>query len=102
MADIEDRQLELVAHALDHAHDLVRARLIERGITRLPDSHFKCDGWFDLGLAQMIIGGYERAKRAYTAALARAWEADDRATIYRNRGKARMLAGRLTDAVRRR
>jgi tetratricopeptide (TPR) repeat protein len=76
------------------------ARLIERGITRLPDSDFKCDGWFDLGLAQMIVGDYERAKRAYTAALALAWEADARATIYRNRGKARMLAGRLTDAVR--
>lgn len=75
------------------------AKLIESGLPSLPSSEFKRESWFDLGLASMLTGETERAARAYTAALALAWDADDRATIYRNRGKARMLSGRLGDAV---
>lgn len=75
------------------------ARLIESGLPSLPSSEFKRESWFDLGLTAMLSGETERAARAYTAALALAWDADDRATIYRNRGKARMLSGRLGEAV---
>jgi tetratricopeptide (TPR) repeat protein len=75
------------------------ARLIESGLPGLSTSEFKRESWFDLGLSYMLSGDFERAARAYTAALALAWDADDRATIYRNRGKARMLSGRLGDAV---
>jgi tetratricopeptide (TPR) repeat protein len=75
------------------------ARLIEGGVGQLPTSDFKRESWFDLGLSCMLAGESERAAKAYTAALALASDPDDRATIYRNRGKARMLSGRLGDAV---
>lgn len=75
------------------------ARLIESGIGQLPTSEFKRESWFDLGLSYQQFGDYERATRAYTAALALAWDADDRAIVYRNRGKMRMLSGRLGEAV---
>lgn len=80
-------------------HEREAARLIEGGISQLPTSEFKRESWFDLGLSEMLVGEPERAARAYTAALALASDPDDRATIYRNRGKARMLSGRLGDAV---
>jgi hypothetical protein len=73
--------------------------LIESGIGRLPDSDFKRASWFDVGLASMISGELAHADRAFTAALALAWDPDYRASIHRNRGKARMLAGYLQEAV---
>jgi tetratricopeptide (TPR) repeat protein len=75
------------------------AGLIEAGLGQLPTSEFKGDSWFDLGLSYWLSGDLERATRAFTAALSLAWDADERASIYRNRGKARMLSGRLGDAV---
>ena len=74
-------------------------QLIESGLPALPDSDFKRASLFDLGLGAMFSGEMERASRAFTAALALAWKPDDRATIHRNRGKARMLSGHLQDAV---
>jgi tetratricopeptide (TPR) repeat protein len=74
-------------------------QLIESGLPALPDSDFKRASLFDLGLGAMFGGEMEHASRAFTAALALAWKPDDRATIHRNRGKARMLSGRLLDAV---
>ena len=74
-------------------------QLIENGLPALPDSDFKRASLFDLGLGAMFSGEMEHATRAFTAALALAWKADDRATIHRNRGKARMLSGNLLGAV---
>ena len=74
-------------------------QLIESGLPALPDSDFKRASLFDLGLGAMFSGGMEHATRAFTAALALAWKPDDRATIHRNRGKARMLSGHLLGAV---
>jgi tetratricopeptide (TPR) repeat protein len=74
-------------------------QLIESGLPALPDSDFKRASLFDLGLGAMFSGDMEHAARAFTAALALAWKADDRATLHRNRGKARMLSGNLLGAV---
>jgi tetratricopeptide (TPR) repeat protein len=74
-------------------------QLIESGLPALPDSDFKRASLFDLGLGAMFSGEMEHATRAFTAALALAWKPDDRATIHRNRGKARMLSGELLGAV---
>ena len=74
-------------------------QLIEGGLPALPASDFKQASLFDLGLGAMFGGEMERAARAFTAALALAWRPDDRATIHRNRGKARMLSGQLPGAV---
>lgn len=73
--------------------------LIESGLPALPPSDFKRASLFDAGLGAMVSGDMERATRAFGEALALAWDPDDRATIHRNRGKANMLAGRLSDAV---
>jgi tetratricopeptide (TPR) repeat protein len=73
--------------------------LIERGVYALPASDFKRASLFDVGLGAMLSGDLEHADRAFTAALALAWDPDYRASIHRNRGKARMLAGRLSEAV---
>jgi tetratricopeptide (TPR) repeat protein len=73
--------------------------LIDVGSAALPDSDFKRDSLFDLGLGAMFSGDMERAARAFTAALALAWDPDDRASIHRNRGKARMLSGQLMEAA---
>jgi tetratricopeptide (TPR) repeat protein len=74
-------------------------RLIESGLPALPDSDFKRQSLFDVGLGAMFSGEMEHAARAFTAALALAWKPDDRATLHRNRGKARMLSGQLLGAV---
>jgi tetratricopeptide (TPR) repeat protein len=74
-------------------------QLIERGVSQLPDSDFKRASLFDLGLGAMFSGEMEHAAKAFSAALALAWRPDDRATIHRNRGKARMLSGQLLGAV---
>jgi len=74
-------------------------QLIEGGLPALPDSDFKRQSLFDLGLGAMFSGEMEHAARAFTAALALAWKPDDRATLHRNRGKARMLSGQLLGAV---
>ena len=73
--------------------------LIESGISALPASDFKRASLFDVGLGAMLSGDMEHANTAFSAALALAWDPDYRASIHRNRGKARMLAGRLADAV---
>jgi tetratricopeptide (TPR) repeat protein len=72
---------------------------IESGLRSLPDSDFKGDSLFDLGLGAMLGGDMEQANKAFSAALPLAWEPDDRATLLRNRGKARMLSGHLLEAV---
>ena len=74
-------------------------QLIESGLPALPPSDFKRASWFDVGLGAMVSGDMEHATRAFSAALLLAWDPDDRATIHRNRGKANMLLGRLSDAV---
>lgn len=74
-------------------------RLIESGLRALPPSDFKRASLFDVGLGAMLSGEMEHATRAFSAALALAWDPDDRATIYRNRGKANMLSGHLGEAV---
>jgi len=73
--------------------------LIESGLPALPASDFKRASLFDVGLGAMLNGEMDHATRAFSDALALAWDPDDRATIHRNRGKANMLAGRLNDAV---
>lgn len=73
--------------------------LIESGLRQLPDSDFKRASWFDVGLGALLSGDLEHSDRAFTAALALAWDPDYRASIHRNRGKARMLSGRLGEAV---
>ncbi|HYP91064.1 MAG TPA: hypothetical protein VEQ59_23020, partial [Polyangiaceae bacterium] len=73
--------------------------LIEGGVGALPDSDFKRASLFDVGLGAMLSGDMEHARRAFSAALALAWDPDDRATIHRNRGKANMLSGHLAEAV---
>jgi tetratricopeptide (TPR) repeat protein len=74
-------------------------QLIEAGVAELPASDFKRASLFDLGLAALLIGEMERSERAFTAALALAWDPDYRARIHRNRSKVRMLSGRLPEAV---
>lgn len=74
-------------------------QLVEQGLRRLPDSDFKRESWFDLGVGALQSGDNARALRAFTAALALAWDQDDRANVYRNRGKAQMLSGDLQAAV---
>ena len=73
--------------------------LIESGLSALPDSDFKRASLFDVGLGAMLSGDMDHATRAFTAALALAWDPDYRASIHRNRGKARMLSGHLLEAV---
>src|SRR5258707_14660325 len=41
----------------------------------------------------------ERAERAFTAVLTLVWDPGERSTSHRFRGKARMLSGRLLEAV---
>lgn len=74
-------------------------RFLQRGLSELPNSDFKRAGLFDLGLAGMLTGEHELAERAFSAALGLAWDPDDRASVHRNRGKARMLGGDLAGAV---
>lgn len=74
-------------------------QLIESGLPSLPASDFKRASLFDAGLGAMLSGEMERATRAFSAALLLAWDPDDRATIHRNRGKANMLLGRMSEAV---
>lgn len=74
-------------------------QLIERSVTGLPDSEFKRQAWFDLGVAALRSRQYARAERAFGAALALAWDVDDRSITHRNRGRSRMLAGSLAAAV---
>jgi tetratricopeptide (TPR) repeat protein len=73
--------------------------LISRGVVGLPDSDFKRASLFDLGIGSLVLGDMERAERAFTAALALAWDPDYRARLHRNRSKARMLSGKLSAAV---
>jgi tetratricopeptide (TPR) repeat protein len=73
--------------------------LIERGLSRLPDSDFKGESWFDAGLGAQRGGDSARAIRAFTAALSLAWAPDDRANAYRNRAKAQMLLGNLQACI---
>lgn len=73
--------------------------LIESGVKSLPASDFKRATLFDAGLGAMLSGDLTRANQAFTEALSLAWDPDYRASIHRNRGKARMLAGRLREAV---
>lgn len=74
-------------------------QLIEQGLLRLPDSDFKRASLFDVGLGALFRGEMEHANKAFSGALALAWQPDDRANIHRNRGKARMLSGQLLGAV---
>jgi tetratricopeptide (TPR) repeat protein len=74
-------------------------QLIEGGLPALADSEFKRASLFDVGLGSMLSGDMDRADKAFTAALSLAWDPDYRASIHRNRGKARMLSGRLLEAV---
>ena len=73
--------------------------LISRGVAALPDSDFKRASLFDLGIGSLVVGDMGRAERAFTAALALAWDPDYRARVHRNRSKVRMLSGRLAGAV---
>ncbi len=73
--------------------------LIESGLFALRDTDFKRASLFDVGLGAMLSGDMEHATKAFTAALALAWDPDYRASIHRNRGKARMLSGHLLEAV---
>ncbi len=73
--------------------------LIESGLPALPASDFKRASLFDVGLGAMLSGDMDHATKAFTAALALAWDPDYRASIHRNRGKARMLSGHLIEAV---
>jgi tetratricopeptide (TPR) repeat protein len=73
--------------------------LLEGSVHRLPDSDFKRASLFDAGLGAMLSGELDRADRDFTEALSLAWSPDYRASIHRNRGKVRMLAGRLREAV---
>ncbi|HEY6078826.1 MAG TPA: hypothetical protein VIW29_08480 [Polyangiaceae bacterium] len=74
-------------------------QLIEGGLSGLPDSEFKRQAWFDLGVAALRSRQYSRAERAFSAGLALTWDLDDRSITHRNRGRSRMLAGQLTAAV---
>jgi tetratricopeptide (TPR) repeat protein len=73
--------------------------LISRGVVGLPDSDFKRASLFDLGIGSLVVGDLEGAERAFTAALALAWDPDYRARLHRNRSKVRMLSGKLAGAV---
>jgi tetratricopeptide (TPR) repeat protein len=84
---------------VEPGRDREAVQLIEEGLSRLPDSDFKLESWFDLGIAAMKVGDFARAERAFAAALALSWDPDDRARCYRNRGRARLLSGRVTAAV---
>lgn len=74
-------------------------QLIERGLAGLPDSEFKRQSWFDLGIAALRRGDRPRADRALSAALALAWDPDDRSITLRNRGRTRLLSGRMMAAL---
>ncbi len=74
-------------------------QLIERGLLLLPDSDFKSESWFAVGVGAQRGGDSARAIRAFTAALALAWAPDDRANAYRNRAKAQMLLGNLKACI---
>ncbi len=74
-------------------------QLIEGGLLALPDTDFKRSSLFDVGLAALFSGEMAHASKAFTAALGLAWRPDDRATLHRNRGKARMLSGQPLGAV---
>jgi tetratricopeptide (TPR) repeat protein len=84
---------------VEPGRDREAVQLIEEGLLRLPDSDFKLESWFDLGIGAMKVGDFARAERAFAAALALSWDPDDRARCYRNRGRARLLSGRVTAAV---
>jgi tetratricopeptide (TPR) repeat protein len=74
-------------------------QLITSSLPNLPVSDFKRDSLFDLGLGAMLNGDYVLAERAFSQALALAWNSDFRASIHRNRGKARMLGGDARGSV---
>jgi tetratricopeptide (TPR) repeat protein len=96
------RQKVLLGRALlevQPARALEAVQLLEAGLRRLPASDFKLESWFDLGIGAMRLGDVARAERAFAAALSLAWDPDDRARCYRNRGRVRSLAGRMTAAV---
>jgi tetratricopeptide (TPR) repeat protein len=74
-------------------------QLIEGGLPKLPASEFKRQAWFDLGVAALRSRQYARSERAFGAALALAWDVDDRSITHRNRGRSRMLSGQLAAAL---
>lgn len=74
-------------------------RLLESHVDALPPSDFKAASLFDWGLGALFSGDLERAKRAFTKALALAWHPDDRANLLRSRGQARSLSGQVPEAV---
>ena len=84
---------------LQLGRDQEAVRLIETGLGEVPDSDFKLESWFDLGIGAILMGDVARAERAFGAALSLAWDPDDRARCHRNRGRARALLGRMTAAV---
>jgi tetratricopeptide (TPR) repeat protein len=83
----------------DSGREQEALQLIERGLVRLPDSDFKAESWFEVGVGAQRGGDSARAIRAFTAALALFWAPDDRANAYRNRAKAQMLLGNLQACI---
>lgn len=83
----------------DSGREQEALQLIERGLVLLPDSDFKADSWFDVGVGAQRGGDSARAIRAFTAALSLTWAPDDRANAYRNRAKAQMLLGNLQACI---
>jgi tetratricopeptide (TPR) repeat protein len=81
-------------------HEAQATSMIESGVYALPDSDFKRSSLFDAGLGAILSGDFAHADRAFSAALALAWDPGDRATLHRLRAKARMLSGRLLDSMR--
>ena len=75
-------------------------QLIESGLPALPDSDFKRQSLFELGLGAMRSGEMEHATRAFTAALSLAWDPEERASIHSSRGRAQILAGHAAEAIR--
>ncbi len=80
-------------------HQQRAMQLIEGGLPSLPASEFKRQAWFDLGVAALRGRQYTRSERAFSAALALAWDVDDRSITHRNRGRSRMLSGQLAAAL---
>jgi tetratricopeptide (TPR) repeat protein len=83
----------------DSGREQEALKLIERNVVLLPDSDFKGEGWFDVGVGAQRGGDSARAIAAFTAALSLAWAPDDRANAYRNRAKAQMLLGNLQACI---
>jgi tetratricopeptide (TPR) repeat protein len=83
----------------DSGREQEALQLVERALVLLPDSDFKAESWFDVGVGAQRGGDSARAIRAFTAALALFWAPDDRANAYRNRAKAQMLLGNLQACI---